>query len=94
MPNLQENTIYNNNKTQPNIANLSSLVKNLQKSTQTNASNTYKTSITNHFSPETATSIFNPLKNVAPGGPPTSQLQIGQPIATPLEGAKTEPIPE
>ena len=91
MANITENTIYGSPGTQPSIANLSSLVKNLQQKTQQTSADTLKAGIVDHFYPNVAASMFSATKPVETPGIGT--FPVGESIAPQQEGTKFEPIP-
>ena len=92
MANLNENTQYNANGTQSNIANLSNIMKGLQNKSTTSSADTVKSAITSHFNPALAASIFSPgAKTVRPTN--DGAFPLGKPIGQQVEGLKNEPIP-
>ncbi|MFA5695972.1 MAG: hypothetical protein WC917_00705 [Bacilli bacterium] len=93
MANLQENTQYGTNGTQPSIANLSNIMKGLQTKTQTTSSDTVKSALTSHFNPNVAASIFSPGKPSATSSQPSGVFPVNEPIGQQVEGARTEAIP-
>lgn len=94
MSNLNENTSYDNVKTQPSFVNLSAMLKNLSQKTETKSSDTVKSAISNHFNstssiptilqPTMATSDTDALGNFEPG----------QIISPQVGTEKTEDLPE
>ena len=93
MANLTENTQYGTQGSQPTIANLSNIMKNLQPSASESSADTVNTAIANHYNPDAANAMFGAPAPYTPTTSDTSTFPVNTPMEAQTPGATTEPIP-
>jgi len=87
MANLQGNTTYNTSGTQSPIANLSSLIKQIQQKNQSASSDIVKKSLDTHFDPRSYDALFGTNKKSVPSA---TQVETGIPLGQPIAPQQVE----